>query len=163
LDAINGHLLEGARAAAYGGLQMVRAYDLAVGQVLYRFVDVTRSTGPRVAADGPWWFEYEAFQQIKQFGQRHHYSLEYSARLHAAILYEWSEITGVVRAEVLQPLQAWKGRGRQVAGQGKDRRDQSRMTPMQSINEVYQLFIPGFGGPGSLYPTAMRFIEYLAA
>ena len=72
-------------------------------------------------------------------------------------------MSGVVRAEVLQPSRAWKGRGKQVEGTARDARDLPRMTPMQSVHEVYQLFIPGIGGPHSLFPSAMRFLDYTPA
>jgi hypothetical protein len=142
---------------------MVRQHDLQAGQVLYRFIDVTRCPGPRVGADGPWWIEFEAFQQIKHFGLRNGYSLDYSARLHAAILYEWSEVTGVVRAKLTQPLQAWKGRGKQVESKGRDARDLPKMTPMQGFLEIYQLFLPGIGGQDSLFPSAFQFLGYTPA
>ncbi len=141
---------------------MIRPHDLQTGQVLYRFIDVTRCPGPRVGAEGPWWFEFEAFQQIKHFGLRNNYPLDYSARLHAAILFEWSEVTGVVAAQLLQPLRAWKGRGKQIQTQGRDPRDLPTMTPMQGYHEVYQLFVPGIGAQGSLFPTAMQFLEYIS-
>jgi hypothetical protein len=163
MKTANAGNVPGSLQHAMRGLAMARAMTIPKGQILYRFVDVTRSPGPIPAANGPWWFEYEAFQQIKHFGQRHGYSLEYSARLFAAILYEWSEITGYVRAEVLQPLDAWKGRGKQVESRSKDARDLPRMTPMQSLNEVYQVFIPGLHAGTKLFPSALKFIEYIPA
>ena len=159
----NAPYVPGSLTHAMKGLAMARQIAIRPGQVLYRFVDVSRSPGPIPAANGPWWFEYDAFQQIKHFGLRHGYSLEYSARLFAAILYEWSEITGYVRAEVLQPLDAWKGRGKQVEAKGTDSRDLPRMTPMQSVNEVYQLFIPGVHSGTRLFPSVLKFIEYIPA
>jgi hypothetical protein len=159
--AVNESLFAASMEKALEGMAMLRRYDLRRGQVLYRFVDVTRSPSPQVAANGPWWLEYEAFQQVKQFGLRHGYSIDYSARLHAAVLYEWSEIGGYVRAEVVQPLVAWKGRGKQVAGTGKDARDLPTMTPMQSVNEIYQLFVPGMHRGTRLFGTALKFLEFL--
>ena len=85
------------------------------------------------------------------------------ARLFVAILYEWSEVSGYVRAEVLQPLDVWKGRGKPVEATGKDRRDLQTMTPMQSVNEVYQLFIPGVSSETTLFPSVFKFIEYVPA
>ena len=160
---LNEPLLAPSLASAREGMLIPRAYDLAAGTVLYRFVDVTRRANPLDAADGAWWFEYEAFQQIKHFGLRHGYGLDYSARLHAAILYEWSEVTGVVRARVVQPLRAWKGRGKQVVGTGRDARDLGTMTPMQSVHEVYQLYIPGLGGGGSIFASAFEYLGYFPA
>src|SRR6266498_1385220 len=91
----NGHLLNASRQAAYAGMSMVRVYDLSPRQVLYRFIDVTRCPGPRVGADRPWWFEFEAFQQIKHFALRNGYSLDYSARLHAAFFFKDTATTGI--------------------------------------------------------------------
>ena len=151
------------------------------GTILYRFIDTTRSA-PIVGADGPWWFEFEYFQSIKHFAQRHGYSLGYAARLFAAILYEWSEVNAVVRAEVTVPLVTWKGKGKQVIV-GKDRplykpeldpRDVNRtpsglisahkatsvskMTPMQGPNEVYQLYIPGLGRPHNQFSRCFKLL-----
>ena len=148
---------------AMKGLAMARRILVPKGQILYRFVDVSRSPSPVSAANGPWWLEYEAFQQVRHFGLRHGYSLEYSARLFVAILYESSEVSGYVRAEVLQPLDVWKGRGKPVEATGKDRRDLQTMTPMQSVNEVYQLFIPGVSSETTLFPSVFKFIEYVPA
>jgi hypothetical protein len=90
---------------------------------LYRFIDLSKAPS-LLAADGPWWFEYEYFQKIKHFADQHGYSLGYCARMFAAILYEWSEVNAVVRAEVTSgPLLVWKGKGKQVQATGKDSRD----------------------------------------
>jgi hypothetical protein len=159
MAAVNESLLAASMQKALEGMAMLRRYDVRPGQVLYRFVDITRSP-PQVASNGPWWLEYEAFQQVRQFGLRHGYSLDYAARLHAAVLYEWSEIGGYVRAEVTQPLVAWKGRGKQVQSAGKDARDLPKMTPMQSVNEIYQLFVPGVYRGTQLYNTALKFLEF---
>jgi hypothetical protein len=157
----NQSFIAGSNLEAMRGISMLRTYDLVPGQIIYRFIDVTRSPGPIPAANGPWWMEFEAFQQIKHFGLRHGYSLDYSARLHQAILYEWSEVTGYVRAEVLQGLRCWKGRGKQVARAGSDPRDSSTMTPMQSVNEVYQLYIPGITRQTKLFSSVLKFFEYV--
>lgn len=156
-------------------------YPVKKGTVLYRFIDTTRGAAI-VGADGPWWFEFEHFQSIKHFALRNGYSLGYAARLFAAILYEWSEVNAVVRAEVTVPLVTWKGKGKQVIV-GKDRpldkpeldpRDVNRtpsglisaresmrvskMTPMQGPNEVYQLYVPGLGRPHNQFSSYFKFL-----
>lgn len=163
MKAINDDLLTTGHGAASKGM-WPRRFEIAPGTVLYRFVDLQRAS-PRHAADGPWWFEYEQFQSIKMFAQRHGYSLGYAARLFSAILYEWSEVNAVVRASVKAPLVAWKGRGKPITvaqpesyardrnstqhGLLTERQPQltSRMTPMQGPLEVYQLYVPGLGLP----------------
>jgi len=155
--------VQATRVHALKGMTRLNQHDLLPGTILYRFVSVKDRADAWAASDSPWWLEYEAFQQIKHFGERFDYGLAYSARLHAAILYEWSEITGVVRAQTTRPLTAWKGRGQQVVSTGRDSRDLERMTPLQSVNEVYQLYIPGIGGSTSLLASTMRFVEYVPA
>ncbi len=168
MSAANQEYLRSSRAKAAEGL-WPNEYPLGKGTVLYRFISSRKH--PSKAADGPWWFEFEHFQTIKHFALRHGYTLGYSARLFAAILYEFSEVDGLVRAVTTSPLVAWKGKGKQIIV-GKDRplyrpeidtRDfnrtpagvltesspmmLSKMTPMQGLNEVYQLYIPGLGYP----------------
>lgn len=157
----NESFIGGSSLEAMRGMGVLRAYDLARGQIIYRFIDITRSPGPIPAANGPWWMEFETFQQIKHFGLRHGYSLDYSARLYQAILYEWSEVTGYVRAEVLQGLRCWKGRGKQVSSASRDPRDSATMTPMQSVNEAYQLFIPGITRETKLFSLVLKFLDYI--
>ena len=182
MPAANQEFLASTRNEAAKGLWPYE-HPVAVSTVLYRFIDTSRTT-PEIGADGPWWFEYEHFQTIKHFGMRHGYSLGYSARLFAAILYEWSEVNAVLRAEVSVPLIAWKGKGKQVIV-GKDRplfrpeldpRDMNRtlagliternpktlskMTPMQGPNEVYQLYIPGLGRPHCKFSSYFKFLGY---
>lgn len=181
MAAVNQEFLAPFRAEAEKGL-WPHEHSIAAGTVLYRFIDTTRSP-PQVGADGPWWFEFEHFQSIRHFSMRHGYSLGYSARLFAAILYEWSEANAVVRAEVIAPLTAWKGRGKQIVV-GKDRplykpeldpRDVNRicpglitessqvaiskMTPMQGPNEVYQMYIPGLGKPHRKFANYFKFLS----
>lgn len=145
---------------ALEGMSMVRQQELPLGQVLYRFID-TSAGSPESGASGPWWLEYEYFMKIKQFALQHGYSLSYAARLFVAILYEYNEVNGFVRAEVIQPLGCWKGRGKQVRSAGKDSRDLPTMTPMQSIHEIYQLYVPGIVRDGSLFRSALKFLEFI--
>lgn len=153
---INQELMSQGYHKALEGMSMVREYDLAPDLVLYRFID-TSNGSPETGANGPWWLEYEYFQKIKHFALQHGYSLSYAARLFAAILYEYSEVNGYVRARVLR---CWKGRGKQVRSAGTDPRDLPTMTPMQSIHEIYQLYVPGIVRGGSLFGSAFKFLEY---
>lgn len=146
----NSHLAPTQRAQAMTGMSMVRPIVIPEGTVLYRFYDSRRAPTPAQGAEGAWWLEYEHFQTIKHFAARHDHSLSYAARLFAAILYEWSEVDALVACRTLAPLSAWKGRGKQVQSAGKDARDLPTMTPMQSILEIYQLYVPGIGGPQSM-------------
>jgi len=137
---------------------MPRSVNLHEGQVLYRFYDSKRSLTPQAGMNGPWWVEYEYFQKIKHFALQHDYSLSYSARLFAAILYEWSEVDTLVRCRLNQPIKALKGRGKQITGDGNDSRDLSTMTPMQSVLEIYQLYLPGVGGKDSIADSVFTLV-----
>ena len=142
-------------AKALRGMSMVRRVDLLPGQVIYRFYD---SIKPMSAPNGPWWVEFDSFQTIKHFAERHGFSFSYAARLFLAILYEWSEVDAFVRCQLTKPVKAWKGRGKQVESTQKDPRDLPRMTPTQSLLEVYQLYLPGFGGCNSLSSSALKIL-----
>lgn len=143
-------------AQALKGMSMTRQIVIAPGQVLYRFYDARRATTPAMGANGPWWLELEHFQTVKHFAARNHYSFSYAVRLFTAILYEWSEVNAFVACRTTSPLSAWKGRGKQVSSTRKDPRDLPTMTPMQSILEIYQLYIPGLGGTASLAGQAIQ-------
>jgi hypothetical protein len=150
-----------------------REHEIQKGTILYRFIDLSR-TPSAIGSDGPWWFEFEHYQRIRHFALQHGYSLGYCARMFAAILYEWSEVNAVVRAEVVQgPLKVWKGKGKQVEADGGDPRDVAvqhgmltqgtpepsrKMTPMQGHLEVLQLFIPGLGKPYRRFGALMKLL-----
>ena len=146
-------------ARARRGMVMPRPVELGVGQRIYRFYDVSRAPDPAQGADGAWWVEYEYFQKIRHFAAQFGYPLSYAARLFAAVLYEWSEVNAFVRCEVVQPLRALKGRGKQVEGTGRDPRDTRTMTPVQGHMEIYQLYLPGVGGRDSLAGSVLRVVD----
>jgi hypothetical protein len=156
MQTLNGHLAQSGYAAAMQGMSMARPIVIPAGQVLYRFYDSTRAGSPQAGAEGAWWLEFEHFQSIKHFAARHGYALGYAARLFAAILYEWSEVNAYVACRTTTPLSAWKGRGKQIHSTSKDPRDLPTMTPMQSVLEIYQLYVPGLGGAGSLARRALE-------
>lgn len=145
------------------GMNMIRPFEILSGTIIYRYYDATRAGSPQGGANGPWWIEFEYFQQIKHFALRHGYSHSYAARLFAAILYEWSEVDAFVACEVTIPLKAWKGQGKQVEQNSdpkkQDNRDRPKMTPMQSILEIYQLCVPGLGGPYSIASSALKIVR----
>jgi hypothetical protein len=155
----NGDYTDGAHIRAMEGIAVPIEYNIPRQCHLFRFVDIGR--GPhREVANRPWWFEFEYFKQIESFAQRHGYDLPHCARLFLAILHEYSEITGYVSAWTNLPLKAYKGRGKVVESTGKDARDPSRMIPMQSVNEVYQLYIPGLGRGLPVFDRAFTRLSY---
>jgi hypothetical protein len=177
MNAANQLFIGGSYTRAAEGL-WPREYSIPKGVILYRFINTSKEP-PEAGADGPWWFEFDHFQTIRQFSIRHGYSLGYAARLFAAILYEWSEVNAFVRAEVKAPLFAWKGKGKQITvkeHEKGDSRDQNRtphgfvteaspqnvskMTPLQGALEVYQLYIPGMGLRNGNFKVMFDYIEH---
>lgn len=156
MKTLNEHLATTGHSKAMQGMSMTRPIVIPEGQVIYRFYDSARAPVPHLGADGAWWLEFEYFQAIKHFAARNGYTLSYATRLFAAVLYEWSEVNAFVACRTLAPLSAWKGRGKQILSSGKDARDLPTMTPMQSVLEVYQLYVPGLGGGGSLSAKALQ-------
>ena len=156
----NEKFLVKASIEARKGIIFPHQIDLSQGQVIYRFYDSSRVSNPMVAAQGAWWIEYEYFQKIKHFALQHNYTFSYAARLFAAILYEWSEVDSYIRCQVREPIIALKGRGKQVSSKGKDSRDLPTMTPMQSVLEIYQLYLPGFDGETSIADSAVTLLHH---
>jgi hypothetical protein len=152
----NTHYQSEGYKTARNGMSMIRPYEIPSGQMLYRFYDSNKARTPEEGADGAWWLEFESFQRVKHFGLQHGYSLSYAARLFTAILYEWSEVNAWVCCEIMRPLHAWKGRGKQIQSTGNDSRDLPTMTPMQSVLEIYQIVLPGLGCKGSIASQVLR-------
>lgn len=64
MSEANNAFLSGSRIAAGNGL-WPRQHRIEKDSILYRFAD-TSYREPSQAADGPWWFEFDHFQTIKQ-------------------------------------------------------------------------------------------------
>ena len=155
----NGEYTDNAFVKAMTGISNPVDYSVPRGTRLFRFVDINR--GPhRIVANSPWWIEFEQFNNMKHFAERGGYDLSYCARLFLAVLHEYGEVTGYVSALTTLPLKAQRGRGTVQYSAGKDPRDPQRMIPMQSINEVYQLYIPGFFFGSPLLDKALTQVVY---
>jgi hypothetical protein len=177
----NGSWTDGSYQKAATGLNP-HPYVIGEGVTLYRFIDLHKGPASK-SADGPWWFEREHYVTITSFAARHGYSVGYSARLFAAILYEWSEVNAVIRAKVVRgPLTVWKGPGKVVSPsrsdpdsrdiasphglltevRGADGQPPSsrKMTPTQGPLQVLQLYIPGLGDPHRKFSTLMSLTSF---
>jgi hypothetical protein len=128
------------------GVLVPRPIVLKAGQVIYRFYDSKRAALPKHGAMGPWWIEDGYIKKMKQYASIRGFSLEYTARLFAAIADEWGEVDSLVQCQFKQPLKALIGRGKQLEGSQKDKRNLSTNHPLQNILEIYQLYLPGVGG-----------------
>ena len=161
MNYLNGKFLADANIKARNeGITYPHQIKLHQGQIIYRFYDSSTVSNPMKAIHRPWWIEYEYFQKIKHFALQHNYTFSYAARLFTAILYEWSEVDSYIRCQVKEPIIALKGRGKQVDSKGKDSRDLPTMTPMQSVLEIYQLYLPGFDGETSIADSAVTLLQH---
>jgi hypothetical protein len=161
MNFVNNVFFDKGYTKARTGMIMIRPVDIQAKTVIYRFYDSTKNQSPMDGANGVWWIEFEHFQHIKHFALRNGYSLSYAASLFAAILYEYGEVDAYVACSVQEPLKAWKGRGKQVEQGTKnpDPRDLPKLTPMQSVLEIYQLCVPGLGGSFSIAPRVLKIVK----
>lgn len=118
-----------------GGMSAPVQVHLRRHQVYYRFGDTARANADlqREAAGG-WWIEYEVFARIRAFAREHAHlqefagrqrqsALSYAIKLHLAVPYEWGDSGVVMTAELLQPLDAFRGLGNPARLSGSDVRD----------------------------------------
>lgn len=156
---INAHLIGKGFQVSLPSMDLLREYYLGLGTVLYRFVQVTHGRPAIIGADGPWWWEHGQFITLTHFALAHGMTLSAAALLFAATASEWSEVNGFVRAEVIQSMKCWKGRGKQVVSSGK-KGSRAKLAQTGSGPEVSQLFIPGVGGVSSLFRTALAYLDF---
>lgn len=129
------------------------------GSRLYRFVDIGRGPARR-QANSPWWLEHEPFQNLRHFAERHDHTLGDVARMFLAVLHEYSALTGYVSARVVKPLLVWRGPGSVQYSSGANARDPARLIPMQGMNEIYQLYIPGMSPDTPVLDEAFTDLQY---
>ena len=157
---LNAHLIGKGFQASLPGMVLLQEFQLATGTVLYRFVQVTPGRTAITGADGPWWLEHGPFITLTHCAMAQGMTLSAAALLFAATASEWSEVNGFVRAEVMQPLKCWKGRGKRVERPAKKTRGRVRAAPISMGQDVYQLYVPGIGGVSSLFPTVFSFLDF---
>jgi hypothetical protein len=163
LHANDDHLM-GSKSLALRGIAKPLLCTVPAGTRLYRFVNAGDLESTASQANRPWWFEYEPFQNMRHFAERNGHTLAYCARLFLAIRHQYkAEISGYVTARTTQSLRAWRGPG-SVQYEDKELashpRDPDRMIPMQGINEIYQLCIPGLGRDQPLFGAAFTSPSY---
>ena len=156
---INAHLIGTGFHSALSGMDLVKEYSVTPGTVLFRFIYADISRSPLMGADGPWWLESEHFMKLNHFALAKGLPLSQVAQSLVSTHAEWSEVNGFVRAEVIQPLKCWKGRGKQVVSSGK-KGSRAKLAQTGSGPEVSQLFIPGVGGVSSLFRTALAYLDF---
>ncbi|WP_089176354.1 hypothetical protein [Bosea sp. AS-1] len=139
-----------------GGMSHVQRVHLSVGQNYYRFCDSNRfAQDPQRASAGGWWTDHEVFTKVRTTASASatmtRYArnigeapLSYAAKLYLAIPYEWGDCGVVVVAQLIDRLDAFRGRGLTAYLKNKkhdDRDGSAKYTPIQDPT-ISQLFIP---------------------
>jgi hypothetical protein len=124
-----------------GGIQMPRRWSVPVGQYIYRFTS-SQVPYPR-RSRGEWWIEYEVLQRIKRFAREQDLTPRDAVRRSLALPWSWTAADRLVRAQVVQPLDAYRGLGKSAHGDQHIRDKNIVIVPPTYTQELYQLFIPG--------------------
>jgi hypothetical protein len=125
--------------------------------VLYRFVQVTPERPAIMGADGPWWLESEHFMKLNHFALANGLPVSHVVQSLVSIHAEWPEVNGFVRAEVIQSLKCWKGRGSRSLVLGRKRavpswlRRGAGRRSLRSLSPVLEGFLRCFGRPLPLW------------
>lgn len=133
---------EAGLAIRSGGMSMPSECRLPLGQYYYRFMGtVAHNVGVAKVGEaaffGNWWIEGQTLAAIRRHA-RAVGDLAEAAKYFLALPYEWGDHGRLVRALLLKPLRAWRGKGLPA----HDAVSRTRFIPPQHV-EVAQLFIPG--------------------
>jgi hypothetical protein len=124
-----------------GGILMPRRWSVPVGHYIYR---LSSSHVPHAhRSRGEWWIEYEVLQRIKRFASEQNLTPRDAARRSLALPWSWTAADRLVRAQVVQPLDAYRGLGKSAYGDKHTRDHNVVIVPPLYARELYQLFIPG--------------------
>lgn len=126
-----------------GGMAMPSEYEPPLGQYYYRFIGtVAHNVGVSRFGDaayfGSWWIDAETLAAIRRHATSLGDDLSEAAKYFLALPYEWGDHRRLVRALLVKPLRAWRGKGLPAP----DAVSGTRFVPPQHV-EVAQLFIPG--------------------
>ncbi|MFV0411431.1 MAG: hypothetical protein ACK5LJ_17565 [Paracoccus sp. (in: a-proteobacteria)] len=129
--------------AQTGGIMRPDRHELKPGTSIFRFGSNSDSTA-KVAA-GSWWIEREEFDKIIRFGEIHGLSVGMAMRALCLVPPEWSDATLLVRANVVEPLLAWRGLGNSVITPADGDGPLVRIPHQNDFaaRRLHQLFIPG--------------------
>jgi hypothetical protein len=131
-----------ARFEADRGMWAVQRIHLRAAQRLYR---LGSSDHPERWYTSGWWLEYEHFHTVRDYARRAKLSVGYAARRCLALMYEWGKADVLVSALLVQPLDAYGGRGRV---QARDRAAEGGLYTWYPPPSIRQLYIPGLAaGP----------------
>ena len=126
-----------------GGMSMPVECKPPLGQFYYRFLDtVSHNVGVAGSGEaayfGRWWVDAETLAAIRRHAKLAGDDLSEAAKYYLALPYEWGDHRRLVRAQLVRPLRAWRGKGLPAP----DARSGTRFIPPLHV-EVAQLLIPG--------------------
>ncbi len=150
--------LEFDRASA--GIKNPTVTVLLPGEDLYRFASsVDPRTGRKVPASvqlqGPWWFRSRDWQKILKDYLKGSFSLGTTARIAGAVQWSWSNMDVLLKARVLDEIEAWEGPG---LPQYRDILPNGMAVTLRGFPDVVQLYIPGMRTGTA---AALRLIDQL--
>ncbi|MBI5716608.1 MAG: hypothetical protein HZC37_02850 [Burkholderiales bacterium] len=149
----DGHALQRARGAVPGTTHWVETNGGIVnplrvhvrpGQYLYRFANSGKPHAERLR--GCWWVEHEVLTKIAKFVRDGHAAPRDAARYFLALPWAWTQVDRLIRARLVEKIDAYRGVGKPAAGDHA-RDAGTRFIPPQHVAELYQLFIPGMDSP----------------
>src|SRR5262245_15932473 len=148
---------EDGQAVGTGGMFSPQRDHLKTGQFYYRFAS---STSPRKAQlGGGWWISFDTYNTIMLYARRNNIEFTNAARLFLALPYDWTRLDRIVRAMLVERMDAYVGEGKVAKGRN------DTWTPMQNI-KVPQLYIPGLIANTSaknLYETVWSNVSFMYA
>ncbi|WDF73077.1 hypothetical protein [Novosphingobium sp. KACC 22771] len=126
---------------ATGGIENPQERVVAAGTKLVRFGSGVLV--PQVAA-GEWWLDWGNYQIVEQYADAAGKSVPVAVRELCCVPLEWSDMTIVVQARVIQPLLAYEGSGASATvKEGREHLDGMRAKSLG----LTQMFIPGLSDP----------------
>ena len=118
---------------------------LSPGEDLYRFTSSrVPGTGVPIPAvsqtTGPWWFRSRDWQKILRSYLKGPFRLGTVARFAGAVQWSWSDMDILLKARVVQGIEAWEGTG---LPQFRDVLPNGMAVTLKGFPDVVQIFIPG--------------------
>jgi len=142
-DGLAKSLLEYGRAEK--GIRDPRVTILQPGEDLYRFTS-SRLPGSKTPTPfsrqvhGPWWFRSRDWQKVLLSYLSGRFSLGTVARIAGAVQWSWSDMDVLLKARVVDPIEAWEGHGRP---QYRDVLPNGMAVTLTGFPNIVQLYIPG--------------------
>src|SRR5262245_49833997 len=98
------------------GMSMPVEFKPLLGQYYYPFIDaVSHNTGVAAFGEaayfGRWWIDAERLGAIRRHAKLTGDDLADVAKYYLALPYEWGDHRRLVRAQLVRPLRAWRGKG----------------------------------------------------